>query len=101
MKLDPFLEPDPRADLLGDLTSDEKTDQNILESWDLFSEPPDSGEQAPSEPESIDTPGEWEYITPGPEVAESVWARFDQAFRTLESPNDRSALVRLQMHLAG
>ena len=61
--LDPFLEPDPREDLLGDLSSEETT----LESWDLFTEPPDSSEQTPSQPERIDSPGEWEYITPGPE----------------------------------
>ncbi len=61
--LDPFLEPDPRADLLGDFSSEESK----LDSWDLFSEPEDAKEQPSASSEDLGSPGEWEYITPGPE----------------------------------
>jgi 8-oxo-dGTP pyrophosphatase MutT (NUDIX family) len=42
------------------------------------------------------TPPGW---SPGPEIAETLWTPFEGAFRTLEQPDDRSALVRLQMYL--
>ena len=38
-------------------------------------------------------------IKPGPVVAETMWVGFENAFQSLELPEDRSALVRLQMHL--
>ena len=40
-------------------------------------------------------------IHPGPSIAELTWAKFDRAYQTLELPEDRSMLLRLQMHLAG
>lgn len=44
-------------------------------------------------------PREEQDISPGPDVAESMWAGFQRTFQTLEDATDRSALVRLQMFL--
>jgi len=38
-------------------------------------------------------------ILPGPKIAETLWTGFERAFKTLELPEDRSTLVRLQMML--
>jgi len=53
---------------------------------------------------------EWDYgyqaptnrgklLVPGPKIAETIWTDFEDAFGQLELPEDRSALVRLQMQL--
>ncbi len=49
------------------------------------------GYQAPNRAEAA--------IHPGPQIAESLWLGFERAFEALENPDDRAALVRLQMHL--
>ena len=46
-----------------------------------------------------ETRGHGPLIVPGPQVVETIWANFDQAFQTLEITEDRDALVRLQMRL--
>ena len=38
-------------------------------------------------------------LQPGPMVGELQWLRFEDAFRCLELPTDREALVRLQLGL--
>lgn len=38
-------------------------------------------------------------LKPGPMVGELQWFGFEQAFRCLEMPSDRDALVRLQLSL--
>ncbi len=43
--------------------------------------------------------GDSALICPGPQVVESSWFRFENAFGLLESPDDRVALVRLQVLL--
>lgn len=45
----------------------------------------------PSEPVGV--------LKPGPMIGEMQWFPFDQAFRNLEFPADRDALVRLQLGL--
>ncbi|PIE22408.1 MAG: hypothetical protein CSA62_12395 [Planctomycetota bacterium] len=45
------------------------------------------------------TLGHGSVIVPGPQVAETIWANFDRAFRSLEFSQDREALIRLQMRL--
>lgn len=40
-------------------------------------------------------------IQPGPDVAESMWVGFEGAFCSLEMPEDRDALVRLQVLITG
>jgi hypothetical protein len=42
-----------------------------------------------------------ELIIPGPKVAETIWANFDEAFQRLERSTDRDALVRLRLRLVG
>ncbi|MCA8969809.1 MAG: NUDIX domain-containing protein [Planctomycetes bacterium] len=38
-------------------------------------------------------------IRPGPQVVETCWLPFEHAFQELPSPQDRSALIRLQLLL--
>ncbi len=38
-------------------------------------------------------------LHPGPMIGELHWMAFEEAFRTLENPTDRDALVRLQLTL--
>jgi len=38
-------------------------------------------------------------LRPGPMIGEMQWLPFEQAFRSLEIPGDRDALVRLQLGL--
>jgi hypothetical protein len=38
-------------------------------------------------------------LQPGPMVGEFAWLRFEEAFRRIELPTDREALVRLQIAL--
>jgi len=38
-------------------------------------------------------------LRPGPMIGEMQWLPFEQAFRSLEIPGDREALVRLQLGL--
>jgi hypothetical protein len=38
-------------------------------------------------------------LTPGPMIGEVQWLGFEEAFRCLEMPTDRDALVRLQLSL--
>lgn len=59
-------------------------DQGLIE-WEF-------GYQAPPKRDNSD-------ICPSAAIAEIVWARFDKAFASLESKEDREALVRLQVLL--
>ncbi|MGE3173952.1 MAG: NUDIX hydrolase [Planctomycetota bacterium] len=38
-------------------------------------------------------------LQPGPMVGEWTWMRFEEAYRRIEAPSDRDALVRLQLSL--
>lgn len=38
-------------------------------------------------------------LQPGPMIGEFVWLPFERAFRLVENPRDRDALVRLQLRL--
>lgn len=38
-------------------------------------------------------------LAPAPDVGEIVWMSFEEAFRRVESAQDRDILVRLQLHL--
>ena len=38
-------------------------------------------------------------LRPGPMIGEMQWMPFEEAYRTLEIPGDREALVRLQLGL--
>jgi ADP-ribose pyrophosphatase YjhB (NUDIX family) len=44
-------------------------------------------------------PGEAAQLQPGPMVGEYAWLRFEEAYSRIETPNDRDALVRLQLSL--
>jgi len=59
-------------------------DEGLVE-WDF-------GYQAPGNRESA-------LINPGPQVVESSWCQFERAFGLLEFPDDREALIRLQVML--
>lgn len=40
-------------------------------------------------------------VAPGPKIGEYVWLGFEAAFKALDTPLDRGALVKLQLNLRG